>query len=169
MDSREVGARKRMLLDRNKMQARVPRRSFPPGLPGSEKVQPGAKAGLDNGESPAATPAFGNSVALQENVPGFGQRARSGCVHVIELRRIERAVRTKRRSRRNDGLEDESNDEKSKSFRRTQSLHHNVTLPQCEATSTKRSLPIGSAPLQCSLHSDRTCPCDCACCSRPCC
>ena len=48
MDARKVRARKRMLLDRNKVQARMTGRVFPPGLPRSQKIQPGAEAGLDD-------------------------------------------------------------------------------------------------------------------------
>ncbi len=81
----QVGGAQREFLDADEMQAGIYRRVFGEGLPGAEKVQPGAEAGLADHQAAASRQglaALADTVVGEEHVTGFLQAIGAGEVHV---------------------------------------------------------------------------------------
>src|SRR6185436_16158775 len=80
----EIPGRKRMLLDRNEMQAPAARGIVAPCLPRREERQAEAEPCFEHGEEVPAPPAFGQAVSQQEYVPRLRQAAFRAVIDVAE-------------------------------------------------------------------------------------
>jgi hypothetical protein len=92
MERGEILAREGMLLDRDIMQFVGSLRIVAPGLPGGEKVEAEAEAGLDDDEALPMLPATGQAVAGKEDMARLQQPAALGMIDIVILRRIGRAI-----------------------------------------------------------------------------
>jgi len=81
-----VGARERMLLDRDEAQP-AGTAVAPPRIPGREEVVAQAEAGFQHDEAIAPAPPVGQAVAREEDMPCLLQRARHRVVDVAIFRR----------------------------------------------------------------------------------
>ena len=91
----EIVACERILFDADEMQASVVRGELVKGLPGAEKIQPGAKAGFANHQPSARRQGgktFWQLIVGQEHVAGFLQAAGAGEIDIAELPRQRLAV-----------------------------------------------------------------------------
>jgi hypothetical protein len=86
VQGRKIGSGKRPALDRHEMQARAALRIVAPSLPGRQKIDTDAEAGLDNGEHTRTGPARRQIIALQEHVARLSDRRVGAMVDVGELR-----------------------------------------------------------------------------------
>lgn len=87
----QVGVAQRVLFHADKMQARTGHGVLFEQLPGAEKVQAGAEAGLANHQPPAhrqGRKAFLQAVLLEEHVAGFFKAGLIGEVHVVKHPRV---------------------------------------------------------------------------------
>ena len=82
MRRRQVGRRKRMLLERNEAQLAASLRIGPPSLPGRQKIQAKAKARFEDDETLPPLPARRQIIAGKEHVPRLRRPARSGVVNI---------------------------------------------------------------------------------------
>ena len=74
------------------MQASAALRISLPGLPGSEKIQPGTEADFENDEAVTRLPAFRQPIAGEKNLPGLSRGAIGRVVNVIEPGGVELAA-----------------------------------------------------------------------------
>ena len=81
----QIAAGQRVFLDADKVQAAIRRSVLLEQLPGTEKIQPRAKAGFTYHQLAAGGQlgkALGQRVLLQEHMTGLGQAAVGGKVHI---------------------------------------------------------------------------------------
>ena len=71
----EIGGGKRVLFDRDEMQAVASRGVGTPGLPGGKEVEPEAEAGLEYDETLPLPPTRRKIVAAKKDMPGLSRAA----------------------------------------------------------------------------------------------
>ncbi len=79
---RQIVPRERMELHGNEVEGARSLRVAAPGVPGREEVVSQPEAGFQDYEAVSATPALGQLIAREKDMPGLGQRARDRVVHV---------------------------------------------------------------------------------------
>ena len=103
MHLRQVVGAKRVLLDRDEMQAFWALRIRPPRVPGGEKIQTETEAGLDDDKGLMAAPPQRQAVAAEKDVARLLQPASGRVIDIAERRRIGRALAVEGEARGLDG------------------------------------------------------------------
>jgi hypothetical protein len=92
MQRAQVFERKRMLLDRDVVQAPAAPRIAAPGAPARQEIEAEPEAGLEDDEALAPGPAPGQAVAGEEDVLGLRRPAAGAVVHVAVCGGVGRLV-----------------------------------------------------------------------------